>query len=85
MEPEQIRRQIRERLTSGELPLGHPQRVWAGFGTGQTCAICDASIPPRALEIEAHGADDKYRYYHRDCYLLLVDERFRAARPPDPS
>ena len=80
MDPQEIRRRVRERLAIGELPLGHPKRVWAGYGTGQTCAICDGAIPTTVVEIEAHGADEKYRHYHGTCYDVLVDERERLAR-----
>ena len=79
-----LRAQIRARIKTAELPRGHPQRLWAGSGTGQTCAACDRSIPTTSVEIEAHGADDKYRYYHADCYSIVVEERFAlAAEQPD--
>ena len=77
MDERHIREIIRGRLASGELPPAHPQRVWAGSGTGETCAACDRVIPIDAVEVEAQGADDKYRHYHGTCYILVVDERFR--------
>ena len=75
MDVEAIRRRVRERLATGELPLDHPKRTWAGYGTEQTCAVCDETIGWNAIEIEAESADAKYRYYHGPCYDILVEER----------
>lgn len=84
MDTEQIRQRIRERFATGELPVEHAHRTWAGYGTDQTCAVCDETIGPDTVEVEAHGADEKYRYYHGACYHILVEERFRLLRRPPP-
>ena len=84
MTPEEIRQRIREKLASEELPRDHPHRIWAGYGTGETCAVCGLAIPPTAVEVEAHSADEKYRYYHGACYGILVEERYRLARGEPP-
>ena len=77
MDRAEIQRRARERLATGELPWGHPQQTWAGPGLGHTCAVCDEVIGAGDVEIEAHSADDKFRYYHGDCYMMLRVERKR--------
>ena len=79
MDRRELRQRIRQRLATGELPADHPQNTWVGRGgTGQTCAICDAVISGDAIEVEALSADDKVRHYHRECFVILHEERGRS-------
>jgi hypothetical protein len=75
MDDDEIRRRIRDKMASGDLPRQHPLRTWAGFGTGQPCGVCNDIIGSDTVELEAEGADRKLRFYHSRCYTLLVQER----------
>jgi hypothetical protein len=72
---DEIRRKIRAKFVSGDLPTQHPTRTWGGPGTGQPCAVCDELIDEGSAEIEAASADGKHRFYHARCYSLLAAER----------
>lgn len=40
----QILTRAREQIRSGQLPSSLPLTVWAGYGKGQRCAVCDQVI-----------------------------------------
>ena len=79
MDDDEIRRRIRDKLATGDLPRQHAVRTWAGFGTGQTCGACDDVIQTDTVELEAEGADQKFHFYHSRCYMLLAQERNRGS------
>ena len=78
MDDEEIRRLIRDKTASGDLSTRPPLRTWAGFGTGQVCAVCGDEIGVEAVEVEAEGADGEKRFYHSRCYVVLSQERDRV-------
>jgi hypothetical protein len=84
MDDDEIRRRIRDKMASGDLPRQHSVRTWAGFGTGKTCGACDDAIQTDTVELEAEGVDRKFRFYHSRCYMLLAQERNREGPASEP-
>ena len=39
-------------MATGVLPSSAPARSWGGPGSGEPCALCDATIAPGQLEFE---------------------------------
>jgi hypothetical protein len=79
MTPENVRRRVVELLDSGRIPLRTPRSTSSGYGAGQTCAVCAATVDSGMRAIEAHGVDGVVRYYHEDCYSILLAERSRRS------
>ena len=40
----QILIRARDQIRSGQLPSSLPSKMWAGYGKGQHCAVCDQVI-----------------------------------------
>jgi hypothetical protein len=61
-----------DKSLSGELPSSAHTRVWAGAGTGQTCALCELRIDPTQVEyeVETQRHDGGPLYFHELCYRL---------------
>jgi hypothetical protein len=47
-----LRQQAREALRSGRLPRARPESVWAGPGSGASCAICGKRVKGDQLGFE---------------------------------
>jgi hypothetical protein len=77
--PPQAAKLIRDRLNSGRLPCGVPTRMWAGFGTGQSCDGCDEPIVPAQVEYEFIVGDGRTIRFHLGCAGLWEAERRRRA------
>lgn len=71
----ELRKTIRQKIASSDLPARHPRLTWAGPPTGQTCSVCEERIAEGDREIEAEGADERQRFYHLSCFTVLEDER----------
>ena len=69
-----LRRCIRARFLTGDLPMKLPTRTRVGPGSKRTCAVCDVGIESVA-EIEADSTDGRIRFYHPRCYDLVFVER----------
>jgi hypothetical protein len=50
---------IRLRIATGVLPKDAPAKVFAGYGTGKTCAACDLSTTTEDVEYEVDMADGR--------------------------
>jgi hypothetical protein len=78
---------IRAKLAEGSLPTDEPVKTWAGYGSGQPCAACDAPILPAQVEYEPEMADGATFKMHLGCHGLWNAVRIRrvsAPRPPSP-
>ena len=74
-----LRRRIREKLATGQLPRKPPAKVWAGTATRKTCAACEAVIEESDIEIEMEAAPGETFYLHRRCHEMWSEERARIA------
>ena len=52
MPAEKIADQIRDKLDAGVLPRVLPEKMWTGYGQGNTCDACDQPIQPGQIEYE---------------------------------
>jgi len=68
---------VRQRIDAGELPLERP-KVWAGFGNGEACSVCDQTIYRAQLMYEIGWAEKTYRV-HTACYGVWTGELVRRA------
>jgi hypothetical protein len=74
----ELRRQVRDRLSSGELfPTGG--KVLARRGTGKPCIVCGKPIS--SSEIEHEIAGPKTVWAHWDCYSIWRQESDGMAQP----
>jgi hypothetical protein len=70
-----LRARIRQLNETGEIPCDEPpERLWAGPGTGDTCAVCTDRISPEETEFEVDLPSDVTLRLHRRCYTLWLDE-----------
>jgi hypothetical protein len=52
MDDNGLRTKVRTAITSGKLPVGAPNRMWGGPGTGATCVVCELPINRDQAELE---------------------------------
>ena len=70
-----LRARIRRLNETGEIPCEEgPERLWAGPGTGDTCAVCTERIATDETEFEVDLASGPTLRLHRRCYTLWRDE-----------
>ena len=68
--PERIARKVDE----GSLPLEMPDKMYAGYGSGQPCDGCDQRITLQQVEYEFEVGERRFRM-HMGCAGLLEAER----------
>lgn len=79
----QLRKQARDLIERGRLPITRPKGTWGGRGSGARCALCGLKIDFAEAEIEAEfaGARDASRldklYFHGCCFAEFEFERDR--------
>ena len=70
-----LRARIRRLNETGEIPCDElPERLWAGPGTGDTCAVCTEHIGPAETEFEVDLSSGLILRLHRRCYTLWLEE-----------
>lgn len=79
----ELRPITRERIASGQLSCKSFERMWAGHGTGQLCALCDKPIQRDEVEyeVEHHRLDDEIAQtsrFHIVCQSIWQLECARA-------
>jgi hypothetical protein len=74
-----LRRRIRDKIATGQLPRQPPAKVWAGTPTRRTCAACDLVIEDPDIEVEVEIVPGETLYLHRRCHEVWSEERARIA------
>ena len=70
-----VRARIRRLNETGEIPCDErPEQLWAGPGTGDTCAVCTEPISPDETEFEVDLSSGLALRLHRRCYTLWLEE-----------
>jgi len=70
-----VRARIRRLNETGEIPCDErPPRLWAGPGTGDTCAVCTEPISLDETEFEVDLSSGLALRLHRRCYTLWLEE-----------
>jgi len=70
-----IRARIRRLNETGTIPCDDvPDRLWAGPGTGDTCAVCTDRIETAETEFEVELSSGLTLRLHRRCYTLWLEE-----------
>ena len=83
-----VRDRIRRLNETGEIPCEEaPDRLWAGPGSGDTCAVCMEDISAQETEFEVDLSSGTTMRLHRRCYTLWLEECGELAqnsftRPP---
>lgn len=67
---------IRQKISQAQLPRETPLKVWAGYGTSETCSACDGIIRPAQVEYSFRIQNQPFRF-HAGCYGLWYAERSR--------
>ena len=75
-----IRDKIREKITSGLLPLLAPNRTWGGPGAGLRCVVCEQPISKDQIEFEVQFIQEgqsapQVSHFHLDCFAAWELER----------
>jgi hypothetical protein len=80
----ELRPTARERIATGQIPREAPTRFSAGFGTGQSCALCDKPIQSDEIEYEVRPVEAAVQTlrFHRVCHYAWQLEGARAKRKP---
>ena len=76
-----LRAMVRLKVTSDVLPKESPVKMWAGYGTGKTCAACDLSTTTKDVEYEVDMADGRTFSFHQTCITLWHQERATRLKP----
>ncbi len=72
---DEVRLLAQQRIEGGRLPLMRPDHINAGYGSGDTCCVCDQSIDPTKIEYEVAGPDKAHRLaFHFACYVVWQRE-----------
>lgn len=81
MDEDGLRTKARTAIASGKLPVGVPNRMWGGGGTGATCVVCDLPINRDQAEVDVEFDPDgglphvdAYRFHLR-CLTAWKAER----------
>jgi hypothetical protein len=72
---------VRAKIESGKLPITRPEKVWAGYGRGCACDVCDQRITAADAEYEADLPDGRTLHFHQACLGLWHQERARFLPP----
>jgi hypothetical protein len=67
---ERLFARARERITSGFLPRTVPASVGAGWGSGETCRLCDSAIEPKQVEYELAQHGSATFRFHMRCHAI---------------
>ncbi len=75
-----IRDKIREKISTGALPMLAPHRTWGGPGEGLGCVVCERPISKDQVEFEVHFMQEgqlapEVTRFHLDCYAAGELER----------
>lgn len=62
----------RQRVCTGDLPPCEPTALFAGFGSGGLCALCDRPISEAQIEyeVELQGMPGRAWPLHLECYRV---------------
>jgi hypothetical protein len=79
-----LRDVIRRKLDDGDLPTRPPSKMYAGHGSGATCAACGDPVQPGQVEYELNYPDERRVVrLHLSCAGLW--EAVRLTRGLDPA
>src|SRR5205823_9570881 len=66
---------MKQKIDDGTLPISDPTtKVYAGYGRGFRCAVCDKTIVPALVEYEFEMEGHSF-FFHLGCYGLWEAER----------
>ena len=68
---------VRRKLDNGTLPHRDGAKTWVGYGSSQSCRVCDAPIHPAQVEYEFDMPDGDTMKMHAGCHGLWLAELFR--------
>ena len=77
----ELRTIIRSKVASGVLPKDAPVKMWAGYGTGKTCAACNLATTQKDIEYEVDMANGRTFSFHQLCITLWHQERATYLKP----
>ena len=68
-----------QRIRDGQLPCRKPEHVWAGSGTGASCALCDERIQGSTVEFEVELRHPQVIVtFDQECFKVWEAECGRA-------
>jgi hypothetical protein len=68
---------VQNKLNAGTLPREDAVKLWAGMGSGKTCALCEQPIDSSQAEYEIEYDVRPAIRLHADCHAALEVERKR--------
>ena len=74
---------VRDKIDAGALPLDRPAQLWAGQGSGGSCAACDLPILSSQVEFEPQYEGRAAFRLHVGWHGLWEAERHRRGYLPD--
>jgi hypothetical protein len=77
MEPRPLGSLVRTKLASGLLPTAEPDKLFAGYGTGRACSVCEEPLLAAQTEYEFTDPSGVTFRFHVGCYGLWEGERRR--------
>ena len=83
-----LRGLARRAIQSGQLPREPPKIVWAGTGSGVSCAVCAQPITPAEQGMDVHvslsGGLLEQFHFHLRCYAVWELERTKPGTSENP-
>ena len=77
-DPDELLRDIREKILAGDLPKQNCHMIWYGPGTGGIFVACEQPIAPEEVEVECDLPEGGTIRLHRTCYDIWADARRRS-------
>jgi hypothetical protein len=72
--PSDAPQKSRDRLDAGTLPTELPPKMYAGYGQGEPCCVCDEPIHKAQVEYEMDYGGDRIFRLHLGCAGLWEAE-----------
>ena len=68
---DELRSRVRERIEDRRLPVALSRDMWAGYGSGRMCCVCDDGISSDSVEYEVTDPRNGAQLvFHLSCHAI---------------
>ena len=78
----ELRSRVLQRIEDGRLPLMLSTTIYAGYGQGVQCDLCDQLIVADKVEYDLTDPDGRYLHFHFACHSAWQRECALRLRLP---
>ena len=82
----ELRSRVLQYIADSRLPLMLSSTIYAGYGTGVQCDLCDQPIVADKIEYDVSDANGRYMHFHFACHAAWQREcALRLRDSPSPA